>query len=138
MNSGIVREVKIYFQRNTSLSRVFQFKKSPRTNRFAIIDHMQINELQKWVADDWEKYPKNKPDLAQQILLVMEELGEVAEAIRKTDGRKDRVEKQVSIGSEMADLLISIITLANTYEIDLTTEIETFKSRLAERQNKGF
>jgi len=138
VNSGIVREVKIYFQRNTSLSRVFQFKKSPRTNRFAIIDHMQINELQKWVADDWEKYPKNKPDLAQQILLVMEELGEVAEAIRKTDGRKDRVEKQVSIGSEMADLLISIITLANTYEIDLTTEIETFKSRLAERQNKGF
>jgi len=111
---------------------------SARTNRFAIIDHMQINELQKWVADDWEKYPKNKPDLAQQILLVMEELGEVAEAIRKTDGRKDRVEKQVSIGSEMADLLISIITLANTYEIDLTTEIETFKSRLAERQNKGF
>ena len=99
---------------------------------------MQINELQKWVADDWEKYPKNKPDLAQQILLVMEELGEVAEAIRKTDGRKDRVEKQVSSGSEMADLLISIITLANTYEIDLTTEIETFKSRLAERQNKGF
>ena len=99
---------------------------------------MQINELQKWVADDWEKYPKNKPDLAQQILLVVEELGEVAEAIRKTDGRKDRVEKQVSIGSEMADLLISIITLANTYEIDLTTEIETFKSRLAERQNKGF
>jgi NTP pyrophosphatase (non-canonical NTP hydrolase) len=99
---------------------------------------MQINELQKWVADDWERYPKNKPDLAQQILLVIEELGEVAEAIRKTDRRKDRVEKELSVGSEMADLVISIITLANTYEIDLTKEIENFKSRLAKRQNQGF
>ena len=111
---------------------------SARTNRFAIIDHMQINELQKWVADDWKKYPKNKPDLAQQILLVVEELGEVAETIRKTDGRKDRVKKEVAIGSEMADLVISVITLANTYEVDLTKEIEIFKSRLAERQKQGF
>jgi NTP pyrophosphatase (non-canonical NTP hydrolase) len=99
---------------------------------------MQINELQNWVADDWKKYPKNKPDLAQQILLVIEELGEVAEAVRKTEGRKDRVEKEVAIGSEMADLVISIITLANTYDVDLTTEIEAFQSRLAERQNQGF
>jgi len=99
---------------------------------------MQITELQKWVADDWEKYPKNKPDLAQQILLVIEELGEVAEAIRKTEGRKERVAENGAIGSEMADLLISIVTLANTYDVDLTTEIEEFKTRLAERQKQGY
>jgi NTP pyrophosphatase (non-canonical NTP hydrolase) len=38
----------------------------------------------------------------------------------------------------MADLVISVITLANTYEVDLTKEIEIFKSRLAERQKQGF
>jgi len=99
---------------------------------------MQIKDLQKWVADDWKKYPKNKPDLGQQILLVIEELGEVAEAIRKNDGRKERVNKEIYIGSEMADLIISIITLANTYDVDLTTEIEAFKIRLANRQDQGF
>jgi NTP pyrophosphatase (non-canonical NTP hydrolase) len=99
---------------------------------------MQINDLQKWVADDWKKYPKNKPDLTAQILLVIEELGEVAEAIRKTDGRKERVNKEVDIGSEMADLVISTITLANTYDVDLTSEIEAFKIRLEDRQKQGF
>lgn len=99
---------------------------------------MTIQELQQWVRDDWEKYPKNKPTSEQQILFLLEEMGELAEAIRKDKGNKDRINKETSIGAEMADLLISMITLANTYEINITNEIGEFKSRLASRQKQGY
>lgn len=80
---------------------------------------MKFTELQHWVAEDWEKRSHTSPTLAQQLLYVLEELGEVAEAIRKADGNKERTDKTVDVGAEMADLLVSLTTLANTLDIDL-------------------
>ncbi len=99
---------------------------------------MTIQKLQQWVADDWEKYPKNKPNIEQQVLLIVEELGEVAEALRKMGGRKDRTSKEVHLGSEFADLVVSIVTLANTYDVNLSFEIEEFQERLQSRHDQGF
>jgi len=99
---------------------------------------MTIHELQKWVYDDWHKRSKVMPSVELQLLYIMEELGEVAEAIRKASGSKTRKQAEVDLGSELADLLVSITTLANHFEVDIEKEITLFQSRLAKRHQEGF
>ena len=99
---------------------------------------MTISDLQQWVREDWRKRSKQQPTVELQLLYIIEELGEVAEAIRKTNGSKDRKQSEVDLGSEIADLLISITTLANHFDVDLQKEIDAFQLRLAERHQKGF
>jgi NTP pyrophosphatase (non-canonical NTP hydrolase) len=98
---------------------------------------MNIQAVQTWVADDWRLHSKQQPTVEQQLLYIIEEFGEVAEAIRKMDGRKNRIEKKVDLGSEMADLIISITTLANHFDINLTAEIQKFQVKTAERHKAG-
>lgn len=99
---------------------------------------MTISNLQQWVREDWKKRSTHQPTVELQLLYIIEELGEVAEAIRKTNGAKDRKESDVDLGSELADLLISITTIANHFDVDLQKEIEAFQLRLAERHQEGF
>lgn len=94
---------------------------------------MKIKDLQDWVAKDWEQHSASTPTIELQLLYIMEELGEVAEAIRKNKGMKSRTKKDVDLGSEIADLIISITTLANHFEIDITEEIALFQKRMKDR-----
>lgn len=95
---------------------------------------MTIQELQEWVKQDWEQNSKIKPDLATQLLFAIEEFGEVAEAIRKKTVNDDYKQDDNKLGSEFADLLITITTLANTFSIDLTKEVQGFQAKLASRR----
>lgn len=95
---------------------------------------MNIKDLQTWVADDWKYRSDTVPTTEQQMLFIVEELGEVAEAIRKNNGNKKRHEGEVDLGSEIADLVISILTLANTYNVDVESELNQFKARLEQRR----
>ena len=99
---------------------------------------MHIQELQQWIKEDWEQRSKSLPSRELQMLYLIEEIGEVAEAIRKTDGNKERTSTAVDVGSEIADVLIALLTLANTYNVDVTREIALFQERLAARQQAGY
>jgi NTP pyrophosphatase (non-canonical NTP hydrolase) len=96
---------------------------------------MSLQELQKWVDASWKERPAiDRPNEQQQLLFVIEEFGELAEAIRKIKGNKEYKQVDVDLGSEFADLLISLTTLANTYDIDLTAEVESFKVKITKRR----
>ncbi len=99
---------------------------------------MTITQLQQWVRDDWAKRSNHQPSTELQLLYILEELGEVAEAIRKTGGAKARKDIKVNLGSELADLIISITTLSNSFDVDLEKEINLFQVRLAQRHKAGF
>jgi NTP pyrophosphatase (non-canonical NTP hydrolase) len=99
---------------------------------------MTLKQLQNWVAEDWETRSKKRPSTELQLLYMLEELGEVAECIRKLSGHKDRKQGSLDLGSEMGDLLISLVTLANTFEVDLSTEVSKFQRKLALRQQQGY
>jgi NTP pyrophosphatase (non-canonical NTP hydrolase) len=99
---------------------------------------MTIHELQQWVRDDWAKRSPISPSTELQLLYIIEEFGEVAEAIRKSSGAKERKDSTVDLGSELADLLISITTLANNFDVDLEQEVDKFKQKLAARHKQGF
>jgi NTP pyrophosphatase (non-canonical NTP hydrolase) len=95
---------------------------------------MTLQELQEWVKQDWEKNSKLQPDLAAQLLFAIEEFGEVAEAIRKRTMKDDYKIDDDKLGSEFGDLLITIVTLANNFEVDLTKEVQGFQAKLASRR----
>lgn len=95
---------------------------------------MTIQQLQDWVRASWASNTKHQPSVETQVLYIIEELGEVAEAIRKQNGLKHRKQTTVDLGSEIADLIISITTLANHFDVDITSEIRAFQDRLAKRQ----
>lgn len=98
---------------------------------------MNLKDLQNWVKEDWEKASKKKPDAHLQLLYLFEELGEVAEAIRKTSGNKERVNKEVDLEGELGDVLVALSTIANTYGIDLGEAAEKSKKKIIERHLKG-
>lgn len=98
---------------------------------------MKIEELQLWVEKSWqERLVADRPSEEQQLLYVVEEFGEVAEAIRKIKGNKNHKKEAIDIGSEFADLFISLTTLANTHNVDLTHEINLFKKKIAKRRRE--
>lgn len=95
---------------------------------------MTIQDLQQWVREDWERNSKLKPSLEAQLLFAIEEFGEVAEAIRKKTMSDDYKQDDDKLGSEFGDLLITIVTLANTFDVNLTEEVKAFQAKLASRR----
>lgn len=79
---------------------------------------MRLKQIQDWTKEAWEKSNK-KVDEKIELLFLMEEMGEMAEAIRKLGGKKENKEIKVDLEKEMGDILLSIVTLANRYDIDL-------------------
>jgi NTP pyrophosphatase (non-canonical NTP hydrolase) len=98
---------------------------------------MNIQELQNWVEQDWATGNRDRPTVELQLLYIIEEMGEVAEAIRKGQNGKPRTDKQADLGSELADLLISVITLSNHFDIDLSRELSLFQERMKTRHSAG-
>jgi len=99
---------------------------------------MTLKDLQNWVKSDWEKSSKKKPDPHLQLIFLFEELGEMAEAIRKSSGNKKRKNVVVDLEGEMGDVLIALSTIANHYKIDLDTAIEKTKKKIKSRHRQGF
>ena len=98
---------------------------------------MEIKDLQKWVSDDWNKKSKSI-NHQTEILLLIEEIGELAEAIRKLAGNKRRKKMKVDLMGEFGDVLISLTTLANHYQIDLEKAFLKSKKKIEKRHKNGY
>ena len=99
---------------------------------------MNLNELQAWVKEDWDKESNKNPDPHLQLLYLFEELGEMCEAIRKLSGNKERKDMTADLEGEMGDVLIALVTVANNYNIDLRSAVLKSKEKIIERHKKGF
>lgn len=97
---------------------------------------MTILELQEWVQNDWKNQSKLQPTLTDQLLFAIEEFGEVAEAIRKRTMKDDYKQDDDKLGSEFGDLFVSLVTLANSFDINLTQEIVGFQEKMALRRQR--
>ncbi len=98
---------------------------------------MKLKALQKWVCEDWNKRSKKKPDPHLQLIYLFEELGEMAEAIRKIGGNKARKNVEVDLEGEMGDVLIALATLANNCNVDLSAAVKKCK-KIILRHGQGF
>ena len=101
------------------------------------------NEPLKDIQEKIDKWIKNHggywPPLAM-LGAIMEELGEVAREINDLEGfkPKKRKKEKVLLGEELADLLFSIICMANHYNIDLNSNLEKVLLKYTKRDANRF
>ena len=77
---------------------------------------MDIRDAQNWVVDAWNK-SQSKMNKTAELASFLEESGEMAEAIRKIEHGKKNC--KVDLEKEMGDILLSLLTLAIRYDVDL-------------------
>ncbi len=92
-----------------------------------------LEEMQEWVDESWEKTPKEEVTETDELLFLIEELGELAEDCRELKGMKENKEVEVDLEKEFGDILLSIITFANRYNVDLAEGFEKTKKSVEER-----
>ena len=82
-----------------------------------------INEIQSYIKKVMEVRGFNKEKSSDKILLLVEEVGELAKAIRKNEKKlgidKTKEYNYSSIESEIADVLIVLLSICDILNIDL-------------------
>jgi NTP pyrophosphatase (non-canonical NTP hydrolase) len=98
-----------------------------------------LKEIQKLV-NDWISQHGGYWGPLSMVLAIMEELGEVAREINSLEGYKPKKvnETKSNLGEELADLLYSIICIANYYKIDLDKELNSIIDKYSERDSERF
>ena len=83
-----------------------------------------LKQIQKLV-DDWIKQHGGYWPPLSMLSAIMEELGELSREINFLEGYKPKnIEiKKSNLKEEIADLLYSIICIANYYKVDLDSEL---------------
>lgn len=99
-----------------------------------------LKEIQR-IIDNWiHTHGGYWPPLSM-ISAIMEELGELAREINSLEGYKPKKNFYITesnIGEELADLLFSIICVANHYKIDLSDELDKIINKYSERDSRRF
>lgn len=80
-----------------------------------------LPQLQRYLEAVCQERGWTKDNYAEKFLLFTEEIGELAKAIRKTQGlyQEKARQKPVELAEEFADVLSYLLDLANYFQIDL-------------------
>src|SRR3990167_7477636 len=98
---------------------------------------MTIKQAQQWVHEAWKKSPKQGISERDELLFLLEEIGEVARAIRILNGNKPGAKLEDELEKEFGDILLSLLTLANRYSIDLEKGFAKTKASVEARYVVG-
>lgn len=87
-------------------------------------EHPTLPELQQYLDEICKERGWTKDTYAEKFLLFTEEVGELAKAIRKTQGlyqekAKQHIQKPMELEEEFADVLSYLLDLANYFQVDL-------------------
>ena len=85
--------------------------------------HPTLPELQRYMDEICKERGWTKDSYAEKFLLFTEEIGELAKAIRKTQGlyQEKAKQKHLELEEEFADVLSYLLDLANYFQVDLET-----------------
>ena len=86
-------------------------------------DESSINEIQSYIKEVMQIRGFNKEKSSDKILLLVEEVGELAKAIRKNENNlgidKTKEYNYSSIESEIADVFIVLLSICDILNVDL-------------------
>lgn len=96
-----------------------------------------MKEIQEKIKKFCKENDMESP-IEHRVLDTMSELGEVAKEILKMSNYgKNPVEYKEELKSEMGDVLYSLITIANTFDIDLEDALNKVLEKYEKRLKKG-
>lgn len=80
-----------------------------------------LNDLQQYVAEVCQERGWTKDSPSEKFVLFIEEVGELAKAMRKDAGLYEERAKQrdMPLEEEFADVLSYLLDLANSFHVDL-------------------
>jgi len=80
-----------------------------------------LNDLQRYVAAVCQERDWTKDTPPEKFMLFVEEVGELAKAMRKAAGLYDEQARprEISLEEEFADVLSYLLDLANCFQVDL-------------------
>ena len=88
-----------------------------------LTDKSSINEIQSYIKEVMQIRGFNKEKPSDKILLLVEEVGELAKAIRKNENNlgidKTKEYNYSSIESEIADVFIVLLSICDILNVDL-------------------
>jgi len=98
-----------------------------------------LKDVQK-VIDDWIREHGGYWPPSSMICAILEELGELAREINSMEGYKPKKsnDSALDLGEELADLLFSIICIANYYKIDLGNDLNKTIKKYFQRDSNRF
>jgi NTP pyrophosphatase (non-canonical NTP hydrolase) len=98
-------------------------------------DDPTLKELQHYLAEVCQERGWTKDSPSEKFVLFIEEIGELAKAMRKTVGLYEEQAKQrdISLEEEFADVLSYLLDLANCFQVDLET---AFRAKEAINQSR--
>ena len=84
-------------------------------------DHPTLEDLQRYVAATCEERGWTKDSPSEKFVLFIEEVGELAKAMRNTAGLYTEHAKphDTALEEEFADVLSYLLDLANCYQVNL-------------------
>ncbi|WP_165213120.1 MazG nucleotide pyrophosphohydrolase domain-containing protein [Streptococcus tangpeifui] len=102
---------------------------------------MDLKDYQKWVSTFYKKRHWYQYNVFIRCNFLTEEVGELAQAVRKREIGRDRPDELVQgdaenladIKEELGDVLDNIFILADKYQISLEDIMETHKNKLEKR-----
>ena len=96
-----------------------------------------MKKIQQKIKDFCKKHNlESSPE--HRILDTMSELGEVAkEVLKMTDYGRKKAEYREEIKPELGDLLFSLITIANSFDVDLEEALNMVLEKYEKRLQKG-
>ncbi len=99
-----------------------------------------MKKHQKAVDDFVQGFDEPYWPVLSQFARLVEEVGEVGRLLNHVYGSKPKKtgESKQELGEELADVLFTIICLANTHSIDLDTEIEKVINKSKNRDKDRF
>ena len=99
-----------------------------------------LKEIQNEINDWIRKHGGYWAPLSM-LSAIMEEIGELAREINSLEGFKPKKSKEKNnsdLGEELADIMFSVICLANYYKIDLTEKLVNIIKKYSNRDTNRF
>ena len=98
-------------------------------------DGPTLNDLQHYIAEVCQERGWTQDSPAEKFVLFIEEVGELAKAMRKAAGlyQEQAKPRDISLEEEFADVLSYLLDLANSYEVDLE---KAFRAKEAVNQSR--
>jgi NTP pyrophosphatase (non-canonical NTP hydrolase) len=100
-----------------------------------LAENPTLKNLQHYLADVCQERGWTRDSPAEKFVLFIEEVGELAKAMRKTAGLYEEHAKRrsMSLEEEFADVLSYLLDLANCYDVDLE---EAFRAKEQVNQSR--
>src|ERR1700691_2900995 len=98
---------------------------------------LSLNEAKKETKKVADRFKNENWTIHTRLAELMEEVGELANAIQTEEGFKSKKRKKSDVTNSVCDILFEILLIADHYQIDLDKEYPEVLKEIDERRKAG-